>query len=75
MLEVVENFYRGMGSRYELESALENWRETVEDYENRGVYEGDSYYQEALGIKREIEEALESFDSYYDEEGNFIGEN
>ena len=75
MSDVLDDFYRGnLFSRYDLESELEHWENIVKEYEDNDIYPGDSYYQDALGRRDALQEAVNNYESYYDEEGNFIGE-
>jgi len=73
MIDVLKDFYKGDASLYDLESALERWNSEVETFEEEDVYVGDQYYQDALQIRDAIQEAIDNYDDYYDDDGCFKG--
>jgi hypothetical protein len=71
MSNVLNDFYKGNSSLDDLTSELEFFQRTVENYQGNDVYIGDQYYQEALQTKKAIEEAINNFYEYYNEDGSF----
>lgn len=71
MNSVLENFYKGMASLYDLETELELWDNIVQEYEDNDVYSGDQYYQDALQTQSALKEAIDNFYEYYNEDGSF----
>jgi hypothetical protein len=67
----LNDFYKGNSSLEELNVELEVWQRNVEEYQNNNVYSGDQYYQETLQTKEAIEEAINNFYEYYNEDGSF----
>lgn len=73
MNSVLESFYNGtLSSRYELESEIERYEEIIQEAEDNGVYEGDSYYQDDLHTLSALKDARDQFDEYYDSDCNYI---
>lgn len=73
MNTIIEEFYNGkLFSKYELESEVEKYQQIVKEYEDSGVYQGDSYYQDSLMTLSALKEALEEYDHYYDTDGIYI---
>lgn len=62
MLEILKDFHKKDVSREDLESELQMWSRIVENYEADDVYVGDQYYQDALGNRDALQEAIESID-------------
>lgn len=64
MLEILKDFHKNKNNvlREDLESELETWIRIVENYEDDDVYVGDQYYQDALGNRGALQEAIASID-------------
>jgi hypothetical protein len=73
MNELLNDFYSGYLSSFDcLQSEYDSWNRIVEEYENDNVYSGDSYYQDSLGIRSALLEAIEQYEDFYDIDGVFI---
>lgn len=66
-------FYDGELYRKEdLESELDMYERWVQEYKDKDTYSSDQYYQDVLQTRDALQEALDNYYEYYDEDGNFI---